>query len=116
MKNPSRITVCMDNAAGLPIEAAKDPAPSHYTMTGGTGTWGTSGIGVILNPANPGQLDFSKHKNRCNFLFIAGNVGSLSPTQVYVKRGVEPWGYVATKIDGTTVYSLAANPTHNPLF
>ena len=114
IKNPSRITVCMDNKAGLPVETTASSS-AHYTMTGGTGTWGSS-ITSLLDAKAPGQVCVSKHLDKANFLFVAGNVQGLSARQMFVTRPTEPWGYTTKKIDSTTYYYLIDNPTPNPQF
>ncbi|MBE6374619.1 MAG: DUF1559 domain-containing protein [Lentisphaerae bacterium] len=114
IKNPSRITICMDNQAGAQAEM-DTTSNSHYTMTGGTGTWGST-INTLLNVKALGQVCVSKHLNKANFLFVAGNVQGLNARQIFVTRATEPWGYTAKKIDGTTYYYPIDNPTPNPLF
>ena len=116
IKNPSRTALCLDNNAGHPIELTSK-SPSHYTMTGGTGTWGASKFDkLISSPDNPSQISFTKHLGRAGFLFIAGNVQGLNARQVFVNRQTEPWCYNSKKVGETTQYYLIDNPTHNPLF
>ena len=116
IKTPSRIAICMDNSAGLPIEVTVGTSNNHYTMTGGTGTWGSDITKLMSPPSHPSQICFSKHSGQSDFLFVAGNVQGLSAQQVFVARGVEPWGYTSKKIDNTTYYYPIDNPTHNPMF
>lgn len=115
IKKPGRIALCMDNASGMQIEKDKAPSNSHYKMTGGTGTWGTSqGLNILYRSATPEQVNVSKHSGRANFVFIAGNVQGLSATQMFVARSSEPWG--CRKLDGVTDYVLLDKITPNPLF
>ena len=120
VNNPGRLVLAVDNGSGSLREKAKIDAGSghsHYSILGGTGAWGTSkGLAIFNDMVNFSDVNFSKHRNRCNFLFIAGNVQGLSPVQIYVKGTAEPWGYSSKTVDGEKEYFIYEKTTHNPLF
>ena len=115
IKKPSRITICMDNAAGMQIEKDVGTTNNHYQIVGGTGQWG-SNITSILRPGNPSLVCFSKHLGIANFLFIAGNVQGLKATQIFVPNAMEPWGFRKDRVDDKLYYTPLDDPTNNPQF
>ena len=115
LKKPSRYALLLDNCSGENVELTA-ATPTHYVVNGSSSAITENDI---LSPKNSGIYNFRKHKNRCNTLFVAGNVQALSKAALHVPRSTEPWGLTystSTKIFGLYPSGSTPNPITNPNF
>lgn len=106
-KYPARQVLLFDNASGRPPEN-RVATNTHYGAGGGRSF-------VTVNHILSGQyhgIVYPKHSLEANFLFISGNVSSLSLSQFDISTKTVPWG--AEKIN--EVWVPCPNPEQNSSF
>ena len=112
IRKPSRILITLDNSSGENIENNVGNSNAHFHINGSSSNVTNA---VILNPNTPRVYNFRKHKNRCNTLFIAGNVLPLTMAALQVARETEPWGLIRVSTDPLT-FTLKDYPNSNDRF
>ena len=110
IKTPSRITTMFDNASGTPIEITAS-SKAHFNVNG------SSSAVLRANVVVPGNTSIynMKHQNRCNFLFLGGNVRLLELDTIHVSRDREPWGCKLVTVS-PLVFELVDTPITNNKF
>ena len=110
IKSPSRITCMFDNAAGTPKELTLS-SKAHYAVNGSSDAILRDDVVVPSNLA----VYRMKHQNRCNNVFLAGNVMPMELDSMHVSRNKEPWGCKKISNDPLT-FELVDTPTANNRF